>query len=333
MKKYIVGIDIGGTKCAITLGLRLDSSPEVDFEILEKICFHTEAHKGPDQVIERLINAIYKLLERRGLNAHQLLAIGISCGGPLDHEAGIIKNPPNLYGWNNIPIVGIMEKEFGVKAFLQNDANACALAEWKYGAGKGCRNMVFLTCGTGLGAGLILNGRLYNGANDMAGEIGHIRMEKNGPVGFGKAGSFEGFCSGNGIAQLARAKVLEKLQMGERPSFCPDVESLEKLSAHCVAQAAKDGDPLAKEIYRISGHYLGLGLSIIIDLLNPEAIILGSVYERSGGLMYEAMMEAIRQEALVTSRSCCKILPAKLGNSIGDYATMTVALHGGNYEE
>lgn len=119
--------------------------------------------------------------------------VGISCGGPLNSTAGIIEGPPNLPGWNNVKIADILTSHYGVFASLQNDANACAVAEWKFGAGKGAQNMIFLTFGTGLGAGLILNGRLYSGTNDNAGEIGHIRLEEFGPSGYGKSGSFEGF--------------------------------------------------------------------------------------------------------------------------------------------
>lgn len=330
MNKYFIGIDIGGTKCAIVLG-QLINSPEnsEDFAFLDRISFPTEAQRGPEQVIAGLISAVREILCKFSISTDQLEAIGISCGGPLDHKKGLIQNPPNLYGWDDIPIVQILRDAFGVPTYLQNDANACALAEWKYGAARGYDNVVFLTCGTGLGAGLILNGQLYNGANDMAGEVGHIRLEANGPVGYGKAGSFEGFCSGNGIAQLARIKVMEQLQMGIRPAFCPDMESLESLTAKSVANAARQGDPLAKEIYAISGHYLGLGLSILIDILNPEIVVIGSVYERSGDLMNEEMLKAMEKEALCVARKVCKVVPAKLGNSIGDYATMSVALQGG----
>lgn len=330
MKKYLIGIDVGGTKCAVILG-RSKSIRDAtdDFTFLDRKCFATNTYNGPEQVIGHLIAMVQEMLDRFEVKTEDVMSIGISCGGPLDHKRGIIKNPPNLCGWNDVPIVRHFEDYFGIPTYLQNDANACALAEWKYGAAKGYENVIFLTFGTGLGAGLILDGKLYNGANDMAGEVGHIRLENSGPVGYGKAGSFEGFCSGGGIAQLARLKVLEKLQMGMKPAFCPDMQSLDTLTAKSVASAAKNGDKLAQEIYATCGHYLGRGLSILIDILNPEIIVIGSVYERSGDLMNEALEAAIREEALAISRNACRIVPAKLGNSIGDYATMSVALHGG----
>lgn len=164
------------------------------------------------------------------------------------------------------------------KRICKNDANACAVAEWKFGAGRGYSNIIFLTFGTGMGAGLILNGNLYSGITDLAGEVGHLRLSGTGPVGFGKAGSFEGFCSGGGIAQLAQSKVLEKLQMGEKISFCKGISELHLLTAKSVAEAAYRGDPLAMDIYKTCGFYLGKGLSLLIDVLNPELIILGSIY-------------------------------------------------------
>jgi glucokinase len=172
-----------------------------------------------------------------------------------------------------------------------------------------------------------LDGKLYNGTNDMAGEIGHIRLDNNGPVGYGKSGSFEGFCSGGGIEQLARAKVLEQLQMGKKPALCECMEKLHELNAKTVGDAAENGDPLAKEIYRICGQYLGYGLSVIIDILNPEVIVIGGIFVRSRKLLIDTTMKIIRREALSHSRKTCKILPAGLGEQIGDYAALVVAIY------
>ena len=233
-------------------------------------------------------------------------------------------SPPNLPGWNDIPIVRMLEERFGVRTGIHNDANACALAEWKFGAGVGTQNMVFLTFGTGLGAGLILDGKLYAGTNDNSGELGHIRLSEFGPVGYGKCGSFEGFASGGGIAQLARFKVSEKQQMGESVAWCPPGQ-LDSISAHTVALAAASGDPLALEIYRISATYLGRGLAMVIDLLNPEVIVIGSIYVRNRELMEPFVLQEIEREALSHARRVCSVRPAKLGEQIGDYAALSVA--------
>jgi glucokinase len=214
-----------------------------------------------------------------------------------------------------------------VTVSIQNDANACALAEWLMGAGKGTQNMIFLTFGTGMGSGLILNGKLYAGTNDLGGEVGHIRLAKNGPVGFGKAGSFEGFCSGGGIAQLAETMVLEKLQKGEKVAFCPDADSAKKLTAKTVAEAAISGDPAALEIIRVSAEYLGRGLAVLIDILNPECIVIGSIYSRNEMLFKPHVDRILAEEAIPSAVEVCRIKPALLGESIGDYAALCVALN------
>lgn len=316
----LLGFDIGGTKCAVTLGKEKDRN---DLHIIGKELMPTQG--TPEQMIEKMFAAADSLLDANHVTYKHISGIGISCGGPLSSKTGLILSPPNLPGWNAIPIVALCQKRFGIRGTLQNDANACAVAEWKYGAGKGYDNVIFLTFGTGMGAGLILNGQLYSGTTDLAGEVGHLRLAEMGPVGFGKAGSFEGYCSGGGITQLAQIKVREQLQMGLPVSFCKTLDELPGLTAKTVADAANDGDELAKEIYRICGFYLGRGLSLLIDILNPQVIVLGSIYARSQSLLYAAMHEVISKEALKDSYEDCRIVPAALGESIGDYAALSLA--------
>ena len=316
-EKVLIGVDIGGTKCAVTLGL----PKEDDLDIKDKISFPTTDVRN---TIEEIKASIIAILKRSGLDKTSIRAIGISCGGPLDSHTGVIMSPPNLPGWDNIPIVRILSDEFGAPAAVHNDANACALAEWKFGAGKGTRNMVFMTFGTGLGAGLILDGKLYTGTNDNAGELGHLRLEPFGPVGYGKTGSFEGFCSGSGIEQLARDRAKEELQMGRKVSWCPGGD-LSGISAKRVAEALRDGDPLARKVYDISARHLGMGLSIVIDILNPEMIVIGSIYARNEDVFQPLMREVIDNESLPLANKVCRIVPAALGESIGDYAALSIA--------
>ncbi|MBO5635732.1 MAG: ROK family protein [Bacteroidales bacterium] len=316
-EKVLIGVDIGGTKCAVTLGL----PKEDDLDIKDKISFPTTDVRN---TIEEIKASIIAILKRSGLDKTSIRAIGISCGGPLDSHTGVIMSPPNLPGWDNIPIVRILSDEFGAPAAVHNDANACALAEWKFGAGKGTRNMVFMTFGTGLGAGLILDGKLYTGTNDNAGELGHLRLESFGPVGYGKTGSFEGFCSGSGIEQLARDLAKEELQMGRKVSWCPGGD-LSGITAKKVAEALRNGDPLARKVYDISARHLGMGLSIVIDILNPEMIVIGSIYARNEDVFQPLMREVIDNESLPLANKVCRIVPAALGESIGDYAALSIA--------
>ncbi len=296
-----IGIDIGGTKCAVTRGKPLQTEKKLRFETTTK-----------DETLARILAAVEACMPAD--------AIGISSGGPLDEEAGVILSPPNLPDWDGVPITDILKEKFGIPVYLRNDANACALAEWRHGAGKGTKNMIFLTFGTGLGAGLILDGRLYSGANGMAGEVGHIRLAEDGPVGYGKAGSFEGFCSGGGIAALARLYAEEHAaDFGARG---------EPITAKTLGERAREGDAAAKAVYEKSAEMLGKGLSILIDGFNPDAIVIGSVFARDEALFREKMEAVIEKEALPHAARVCKILPAALGDSIGDVAALTVAEDG-----
>ncbi len=320
---YAIGFDIGGTKCAAVLGALTGAVPTV----LGKHKFET-ANKTPWEVIELLCTHARTLCEENGIAVCDCVGVGISCGGPLDPVRGVILSPPNLPGWDEIPITETVQRELGIPAFLQNDADACALAEWKFGAGEAVPNMAFLTFGTGLGAGLILNGALYRGGSFTAGELGHIRLADYGPVGYGKAGSAEGFCSGGGIAQLAKMRAREVLQMGGVTAFCKSFEELEFVTAKSVADAADAGDALAEEIYAESGRALGRLLSILVDLLNLQVIVIGSIYARSRELIEPSMQSIMQAECLPSAYRTCRVVPAKLGESIGDLAALTIAFYG-----
>ncbi len=287
MNEYI-GIDIGGTKCAVVRGS--DKG-----KILGKRKFST---RDRDSTLEELFDSV------KGLWTEETRAIGVSCGGPLDSRRGVILGPPNLPGWEEVHIVRMLQERFGVPAYLANDADACAVAEWRFGAGRGCTNMIFLTFGTGLGAGLILNGKLYSGACGMAGEVGHIRLYPGGHTGYGKAGSFEGYVSGGGIAQYG---------LGDAAS---------------LADRAFQGDPQARRLWEQTGQDLGRLLALLTDLLNPEMIVIGSIYARAGIYMEAAMNRILQEEALEASRKACRIVPAALGESLGDMAALGIAMAG-----
>lgn len=296
MKKYI-GIDIGGTKCAVIVG----EYENDEIKIISRTAFATDIDEEPTDIIEKFCEIIS--------DENDFSAIGISCGGPLDSRTGVILCPPNLPKWIDVPIVEMLSSRFGVPVFLQNDANACALAEWKLGAGRGTQNMIFLTFGTGFGAGLILDGRLYVGTSDMAGEVGHVRLTEDGPEGYGKKGSAEGYCSGGGIRNIGRLFGIDK-------------------SAKDIALDAKNGDPTAIEIYRTSGKYLGRTLAILADILNPECVVIGSVFARSEELLRPAMQAELEKEALMHTTKCLDVRPALLGDEIGDYAALMTAVYG-----
>ncbi|MBR5444547.1 MAG: ROK family protein [Clostridia bacterium] len=310
-----LGIDIGGTKCALVLGKK-------DGTIVRKVKFDTkDVQTTLNQILENAVGLCQASPE-------PVEAIGVSCGGPLDSRRGVILSPPNLPGWDRIEIGRLLKEKTGLPAYLCNDANACALAEWRYGAGVGTDSMVFLTFGTGMGAGLILDGKLYSGASDMAGEIGHVRIADHGPVGYGKSGSFEGFCSGSGIAQIGKTIAMELFQQGKTPSYCPSMDKMEEITAKSVAIAAREGHEDAVRVYDICAEKLGAGLAILVDVLNPERIVLGSIYMRDSALLCEKMQAVLRRETLPLAYGAVEVVPAKLEENIGDIAALTVAAEG-----
>ncbi len=318
MSKKVIGYDIGGTKCAVILGEIGGKVPR----ILDKIQFPTEADKSHEITLLNFKRFTERIFKDNYLSPKDIDCIGISCGGPLDSKRGVILSPPNLPDWDGVPIVRHFRDIFGVPVKVQNDANACALAEWKYGAGRGCGSMIFLTFGTGLGAGLILDGRLYVGANDMAGEVGHIRLEDDGPEAYGKKGSFEGFCSGAGISRLTEIIAEREIEKGNIPLFCTSEEGI---NPKTVAEAALKGDETAIEIYKTCGEHLGKGLAILIDILNPERIVIGSVFARQRDLIWRYCEPVLRREALSYSLNVCEVVPAALGENVGDIAALAVA--------
>ncbi len=301
-----VGIDIGGTKCAVV-------SSEKDGIIKEKIRFATESK---EKTLKRIIEAV----EALGIAD----AIGISCGGPLDEEKGVILSPPNLPGWERVEIVNMLKERFSVPVKIRNDANACALAEWRFGAGKGFNNVIFLTCGTGFGGGLILDGKLYSGSTGNAGEIGHVRLSDYGPSGYGKIGSVEGFCSGTGIREVGRMMAREAIQRGEAPLFLK-AKKLDTFDTADLAEAARKGDKTAKDVFSLCGKMLGRTLAILCDVLDPQVIVIGSVYARCRDLLEEPTLNELKKEALAFTAKCSVTVPV-LGEHIGDMAALAVAM-------
>lgn len=324
LSKVLAGIDIGGTKTAVVLS----SKPPA---ILRRFVFPTDAANGPDPILERIKESLYEGLSSENLGASDLGAIGVSCGSPIDFARGIIQRPPNLPTWKHVPIKSILEDEFGAKCFLENDANMGALAEYEFGAGRGTQNMIFLTMGTGIGAGLILNGQLYRGTSDLAGEIGHVRLTRSGPIGHNKSGTVEGWASGAGMARLAKTEVDAAVARGEQTLLASlDGGNGQLPSARDIWKAAQAGDNLAKSIVSATGERLGEALAILIDLYNPERIVVGGLAMRMGEALLGPARAVVMREALPAAANVCKIVPAALGEQIGDVAALCAALEGMN---
>ena len=303
---YYIGVDIGGTKIAVSVFDVASST------IIEKETFPTNRECDPETAVNRICEIARRWISSR---AEPPKSVGISVGGMFDVPSGCMRHAPHLPLWDGFPIVARIHDAIQVPVYAENDANACALAEWQYGAGKGCQQLVFLTFGTGLGGGLILNGQLYRGACGLSGEVGAIRVSDDGPPVRGKPGCLEGFASGAGIAMYASS-----LLAGGEDSTLP-----RKPSAKEIAEAAMAGDAFSIGVLEECGRRLGCGLAMLIDVLNPEAIVLGSIFARCESLLRPGMESAIAQEAMPETARVCRIVAAELGESLGDIAAATVA--------
>lgn len=303
---YILGFDIGGTKSAVVIAKIFDK--DIDF-----IYRHEVATTGDwKRIIDELIKAA--IAEKTRLNI-EYSAVGISCGGPLSIDRKRILSPPNLKGWDDVNIVDYIERSLDTKAYMENDADACALAEYIYGAGRGSKNMIFLTFGTGLGAGIILDGRLYRGSCGMAGEVGHIRMTETGPIGYGKEGSLEGYASGGGIKSLGILK-----------GFLKERDKEQSASAKDIIEAARQKNEQAIEIINTSAKYLGRGISILVDILNPDTIVIGSIFVRAKDLYLSIVKEELEKECLEPALRTMSLKASQLEERIGDYGAICAAL-------
>jgi glucokinase len=242
-------------------------------------------------------------------------AIGISIGGPVDTERGVVMSPPNLPTWDEVPLRELCRSRYHVPTFLEHDGRAGAVAEWLFGAGRGLSSLVFLTFGTGLGAGVIVDGHLLRGAHGAAGEVGRWRMARRGPRAYGKVGSWEGLASGSGLPRLARHRH-------------PARDWPTDLSAEVVVDLARRGDVDALDTVGTAARWLGRGIAMLIDLLDPEAVILGSLAVRAGDLFLPTIIATAQSETAERTRSC-RIVPAGLGESIGDLAALSAAIQPG----
>ena len=296
----LLGIDIGGTKTAFVRALS-------DGTIVDRRVIASHAADGADVMLRRIADTA-----REAIGSLPISHVGVSVGGPVNAEMGTVLGPPNLPGWTDVPLARQLCGALGRPVRVEHDAKASALAEWQFGAGRGVDNLMFLTLGTGLGAGIIIDGRLIRGAGEAAGEIGHWRIAADGPLCYGKRGSLEGWASGSGLPLLAKHL--------HREAFA-GINSGEELH-----RRAEMGDRDAIDIIGRSGEALGKALALVIDLLGPERIILGNLAARLGGRFTRPLIEAAMAEALPSSYARCRIVLGELGEAIGDVAAICVAL-------
>lgn len=311
----IVGIDIGGTKIATAIA-------DTTGRLIATCRIATEVEQGPERIIGRIVDSVHQLLRDSG--AAQAAAIGVGCGGPLDPDAGVILSPPNLPGWDAVPLKRILEDEFGVETYVDNDANAAALGEHLFGAGVGARTMIYVTVSTGIGGGIIVDGHLLHGVRASAGEIGHQTVIVDGPrCNCGNRGCLEALASGTAIARRAREalatnpnSLMVALAGGQ----------IDSVTAQTVVQAVRENDELALKIWGDTIEYLSVGLANVIATLAPEVVVIGGGVSEAGDMLFPPLRRSVAARVFVVPMDRVRIVPAKLGAEVGVIGAVAVAL-------
>ena len=302
-----IGIDVGGTNVKIAL-------VDGDGKIIYSNSVPTYAQMGYEYTVNNIKQAIKDLMKETNTEAKDIQGIGFDFPGQVDCKTGVVKNAPNIPGWVNVPIAQMIEDEFHIPTRIDNDVRCAALGELKFGAGRGCENFVCITVGTGIGSGLVINGKVVRGAANAAGEIGHIKLQmEDGPLcGCGDSGCLEAFASGPSIVAMAQ----EYLKGGKSAKF-RELAGDGEITPYIVAKAAEAGDPVARRIFEKMGYYIGMGLTSVINLLNPEKIIIGGGVAECGELLLDPIRRTINERAMKVQREAVEIVPAELGNSAG----------------
>lgn len=305
--RHVLGFDLGGTKFAFGI-VREDGAVVASGRV------DTLAAQGPEQACRRAVEGARALLAQAGMSPSQLLGVGIASPGPLDQAKGCVVGSPNLPGWTDYPIASTLGGAFGLRARIDNDANAAALGEHRFGAGQGKRHLVYVTVSTGIGGGVIVDNRLMRGANGNAAELGHLILDFHGPAcPCGANGCFEMFASGTALARLAR----EALAGGRASAILALAGSAAQVTSRHVFEAAAAGDALARELLANEIEYLGRGFAVIINTFNPERIVVGGGVASVG----ESFLGPVRERALKLAfprlAAACDIVPAALGGDVG----------------
>ena len=317
MDDFVVGIDIGGTKLATVVA---DDS----CKIINKVRKPTLADRGPKYAIQMLYDMVYQTIEGASLELRKIKAIGVSCGGPLDTKTGIVYSPPNLPGWDSFPLKDKLESEFKIQTTIENDANASALAEYRFGGGRGYNVVLYMTMSTGIGGGIVVNGQILHGANDSAGEVGHQILLPNGPLcGCGKRGCLEALCSGPSIARRA----MEALQKDPNSLVLSLADGdMDAVKSEHVLTAAKQGDVLAQNIIDETAYYMGWGIANLVNVLNPDIVLLGTIAIAAGDLLLNPIRKTVSALAMDRPAKAVKIMPAQLGDELGDLAAIALVV-------
>lgn len=310
MRDSVAGIDVGGTKIAVALG-------DLDGPVTRLERFPSDAARGPHALVGEAVATIRRMAEETGT---RLVAVGIGCAGPLSRKDGLVLSPPNLPGWDEFPVVRLVEDALGVPVLFDNDANAAALGELELGAGRGLRDMVYVTMSTGVGGGIVVDGEIVHGVFDTGGEVGHIIVKPGGhPCGCGLRGCVEAICSGKGIAERTRILIDE----GRPTSMVETAGGIDLVTAETVVRAARAGDPLAVEIWDETVFYFAIGMHNILMTLAPEAIVIGGGVAAAGDMLFDPVRRLVLESSkTMMPPEYVRILPAELGGDSGAYGAV-----------
>ncbi|MDQ3321163.1 MAG: ROK family protein [Acidobacteriota bacterium] len=313
MNEVIAGIDIGGTKIAVAL-------ETLEGEKIAARRLPTDVETGAYRIVEKISRAIAEMLEE---NRVELVAIGVGCPSPLDVEKGLVMSPANLRGWDNFPIVKLVQERFQVPVVLDNDANTATLGEYVYGAGRGFKNIVYITVSTGVGGGIIINGEIIHGVGAGAGELGHTIIQPEGGVrcNCGSTGCLETICAGVHIARRAK----ERLAAGEPSLMNEMVSNINDVTAKTVVEAVRRKDKLASEIWTETCRFLAVGVGNIITLIAPEAVIIGGGVASAGELLFTPLRSYLPEFVSMVPLEKVAILPAELGGESGVCGALVLA--------
>ena len=305
MTEVALVTDVGGTQIRVALVDRTS-------HIVKRVALPTNAQEGRHAVLERLIGAFREVLAS---TEDTPVGIGITMPGPIDPDSGVLYNPPNLPGWDRFSLKPVFEREFRMDVSLGNDANLAGLAEHRFGAGVGHRNILYLTVSTGVGGAVIIDNRLYTGHNGFAGELGHITIDRNGPVdNCGNVGCLEVMASGTAVGRMAR----ERLASGESSSLTENGGGeIESVNAQMVSEAARQGDALARSVMDEVATNLGIGIVSLLHAFDPEIIVIGGGMSNSLDLLLEGIEAEIDRHAMGNLKGSRPVVKSKLGDDVG----------------
>lgn len=308
INKLTVGVDLGGSKIGIALVKK-------NGEIEKYVKMPTYAEQGKELIIGRMKQGIYQVIEEKDLQISNILGIGIGAPGPVDYKKGIIHCAPNLPGWEDVPLANIVKDEFKVPVIVENDANAAAWGEKSFGIAQGIDDMICISLGTGIGGGLIVSGKIYHGKNNLAGEVGHIIVNKEGPLcNCGNYGCLEAYSSASGIKNRIKNKIKE---LGTESKALPPLPNFDDISLAQVFEMARKGNLIVKGIIEEAIEYLGIGIATVINILNPEMVVLVGGITNEGEKLLNHLKKIVYKRAMSSHLQDLKIVFGSLGEYAG----------------